>query len=159
MTLKELLKSQEARLKAEAKARDLLERLWETAVNELMETIKTWIAESDPEGLLKLHEGISTLHNHEIDQKPLPDLDIFMGKNHVSIRPIAQNVLGPRLKPTAEGEWSGRVDMIGHPYSFQLWLLITKTGEHSWYIRNDRDYSMRPLTKESFEKAMVELLS
>jgi hypothetical protein len=159
MTFKEFLKSQETRLKAEAEAHVRLKKQWEEALSALMSQIKEWVTESDPDKLLHISEGITTHYDDRIDQETLPRLDILMGSRGVSILPIAQqNVIGPRLKPT-EGEWLGRVDMIGHPYSFELWLLINKKSEHCWYIRNDRDYSIRPLAKESFDKAMVELLS
>lgn len=159
MTFKEFLKSREATLRAEAETNDRLKKQWEDAVSGLMSTIKDWIIESDPEKLLKLKEGTITLYDQKIDQTPLPSIKIWMGSSVVSIEPIAQNVIGPRLKPMEEGEWSGRVDMIGHPYSFELWLFINNKGVPSWHIRNDRDFTIRPLNKETFERAMVELLS
>jgi hypothetical protein len=159
MSFKEFLKSQEATIKAEAQASERLKKQWETALLDLMTTIKSWLSESDPDRLLQIKDHVVTIYDNQIDQPSLPGLDIFMGSRAISIRPIsAKTVIGPRRKPV-EGEWTGRVDLIGNPYSFELWLLVDAQGESRWYIRDDRKYTLHPLTRESLENALVELFS
>ena len=128
ISFKEFLASQEDRLRAEQAAQARAKETWVTAVVGLIDSYVT------------------------------ARLDIWVGTQKISIRPVAINVLGPRWKP-GEGKWAGQVDMASEYYGHEIYRFVHDDGREEWYLRNTRDYQLKPLDQATFDAALVAALS
>ncbi len=161
ISFKEFLASQESRLRAEQAAQEQARQDWIGAVDRLIERISAWIKSSDPHNLVKLDPQLlgdidETGGLRKLDE--LAELRVSIGHQEVIIRPAVHDTLGPQWKP-GEGKWTGRVDMMGSPYGYQLYRYVFADGREEWYVRNTRDYQIKALEQSSFDAALVDLFS
>ena len=158
ISFKEFLSSQEERLRAEQVAQARAKDRWVSSVIKLIEQIEEWIKASDPHHLVEFEHLFGDLEHPPTNVYVRAQLDIWVGTQKVSIRPVAINVLGPRWKP-GEGQWAGQVDMASEYYGHQIYRFLHDDGREEWYLRNTRDYQLKLLDQASFDAALVAALS
>ena len=157
-SFKDFLVEREDRVRAEEATKEAKKRQWIAAVRSLLERMEVWLKESDPGNLLRLRTRKVERREESIGAYVVPILSIDFGSRVVRVEPVAQNVMGPMIEPR-EGYWSGRVDLVGPPYKFQLFRFSGSDDLDDWFIRDTRNYRLVPFDKESFDQALVELFS
>ena len=158
ISFKEFLASQEDRLRAEQTAQSRARETWVDAVIGLVDQIEAWVKASDPHHLVGIEHVFGDPDRPPTDVYVRARLDIWVGSQKVSIRPVALNVLGPRWKP-GMGRWAGQVDMACEYYGHEIFRFLHDDGRQEWYLRNTRDYQLRLLDQASFDAALVAALS
>jgi hypothetical protein len=157
-SFKEFLKEQEDRVRAEEATKEGKKKQWVASVDSLIQQMEAWLKEADPGGLLKLQTKTVERSEESIGVYDILALYIWLGSRVVGVEPVARDVMGPVTKP-GDGSWSGRVDLVGPPYKFELYRFSGSNGFEAWYIRDTRNYRITPFEKEVFDKALVELFS
>ena len=117
-----------------------------------------WIKAADPNSLIKFMDRTIVSQEWPMEGHLVPGLDIWLGGRVVKVHPLAMRILGPRWKPT-EGRWAGRVDLLAGPEKYEIFRFIPTQGPESWFIRNDRDFEMRPWSQATLEVALMDLLA
>ncbi len=159
ISFKEFLKDQEARLRGEDASRDRLRQDWENAVYQLTQQMTAWLKESDPDRLVKLYEDTVVRDEGTTGRCHLVELQFWLGRQRVVISPVARDILGPRFRPFNDGNWSGRVDLVGDPNIYTLFRFSRDGQLDTWYLRDPRDLDLVPLSRETFDGALVDLFS
>ena len=157
-SFKEFLVEREDRVRAEEAAKEGKKNQWIASVSSLLQRMEVWLKESDPGNLLKLETRMIERIEDSIGAYKILALYVWLGSRVVDVTPVACNVMGPMIEPR-EGYWSGRVDLVGAPYKFQLFRFSGSDDLDSWFIRDTRNYRLVPFDKESFDQALVELFS
>ena len=157
-SFKEFLKEQQGRVRAEEAAREARAKRWVLSVSSLIRQMEAWLKQFDTDGLLKLETKVAERSEDSIGIYRLPALYIWLGSRVVGVEPVAHDILGPVNKPR-DGSWSGRVDLVGPPYRFELYRFTDSDDSDSWYIRDTRNYRIAEFDKEAFDKALVELFA
>ena len=163
ISFKEFLQSQENRLIEEREARVQRQKKWINAVNALMDQVRHWILEADPHHLVKIDQQlVGDLHTdgsgflRELDS--LGRMCISIGNQTVNLTPVTRDLFGPRWKP-GDGSWLGQITMFKEPYKYEVLLFAHDDGREEWYIRDDAQYVMKLLTRETFDAALVDLFA
>lgn len=157
-TLREFLQENAGRVRAEVAEKGRAKREWLASVAALYGRMEEWLRDSDPEGLLTFRAGLVERVDPSLGTYEVGTLEIWMGARMVEVEPIAFDVLGPLKKP-GEGKWRGRVDLLSDCFAHKLYRFVGKDDEESWFLLKEDDLSFGPLTRDSFEAALMSLLS
>lgn len=151
-TLKEFLTTQRPQLADTSEEAEARRSEWQAAIRRLMDQVKTWIAEVDPEGhYLTVEDELHRLDEARIGIYDAPGLSILMGTRRVRLVPIARFVAGPfsetnkrALIPTY-----GRVDMTD---GLNRFLVLRERVEPDAWITIEQPGNR----KEDFDQATFE---
>lgn len=157
-TFKEFLQEQAEQVRAEEAAKEAKKDQWVSAIEDLIVLMKTWLRENDPEKLLKLRERELELSDESVGAYTTTSLAVWLGGRVVRIEPVALDVMGPKFKPR-DGVWSGRVDLVGSPFTYKMYRFLDEGGHQEWFIYNENDFHLRPFDREQFEAALLSLFS
>ncbi len=120
---------------------------WRQALQSLVTTIRGWIKPLEDAQLAHVHEDSAVVTEQWLGTFQVPLLTIyFPSVGAISVKPIARLIIGAE----------GRVDLVNGP---RYVAVIRKKGT-GWNIAEQSPkLSLTPLTKETFEGAVRELLS
>lgn len=156
MTLSEFLQKNADQYEAEAAKNREVVREWQEALPRLFATIRGWIAESDPKGFIEVSESKTDVREPSLGWYKVPRLDIRAFSKWIGILPKVRMSVGTVRPPDAtEPIWAtGRVDITNEIRRFVLYR-VHDGGRDSWFIQDPTSNATKPLTKESFEEALL----
>lgn len=155
LRFKEWLKSMEAESPSSERGKRREE--WMAAFCRLREDIRRWL-EEDGEGVIEIDDRWVERRDRGLGIYSMPALRIVVGDQSVDVIPVARNVIGVfRLPGGAEVRASGRADVTDGVQKVALYRII-HDGHDAWYVVDDASNAV-PLTRETFEKALMDLMS
>ena len=154
---KEWLADEGARLAGEGGRRQRVKD-WIGSIRHLYSLIQGWLAEDDPNGLLKISQGTIPIDEERLGVYEAPTLGISFFDRGVMLLPRNSGVLqGPGFDRLGL-RVHGLVEMAKGGDKFRLYLTSSPDGR-GWHIADWKDEFPRPLDKGTFEDALRELLS
>ncbi len=155
----EFLESQAGQIEA-YKSRAIQSRdEWTTALNDLRDRVRGWLAEDDPNGRLEINTRPVHLREIGIGSYEAPGLSIGLGLTEVRVEPVARTVTAPYSMtgivyiPKA----FGRVDLTNSVDRYMMFR-TEKTTEGRWFIIKQDGYNWERLDRTTFESALQDLL-
>lgn len=131
---------------------------WVAAVKRLLEQIRIWVAEADPQGILSVIPFEIERAEPDLGVYRVPALRIGLGDAAVEIRPLARKTHGfIEARGEASVPAEGRVDIVtgGRQYILYRSLL---GGRETWYALDDK-FRPCPLDRAELEAILQDLLS
>ena len=133
---------------------------WLGAIHRLLDQIRDWLRESDPEGVLDIEP-------YEVSRTE-QDLGLYIRRTsiedptragEVDVRPIGREVPFMAIRGASGDatEFSGRVDITDGYRKYNLYREINQ-GKDLWQISDERN-RFTYLNAESFERILQDLLS
>ncbi|MFO0969811.1 MAG: hypothetical protein U0793_30005 [Gemmataceae bacterium] len=177
-TFKEFLQEQAQKHQAEMYAAKATVDEWQDAVDRLFGQIKTWLKESDPNGLIQIKDSQEEIREPGLGIYLVPRLNLNAFGKWIGIIPKARKTIGaatPPQKSTPERA-QGRVDITDELRRYVLYRFVDngrdvwvidglERGPHevddrSWpgQVQHGRKPDTRPLDQEAFEKALMSYL-
>jgi hypothetical protein len=154
LRFKEWLRTMEA--DSPSSERERRREEWMAAFGRLRDDIRRWLQE-DGEGLIEVGDRWVERRDRGLGIYSMPALRIVVGDQAAEVVPVARNVIGVFRSPGgAEVRASGRADLTDGVQKVALYRLI-HDGKDAWYIVDDGSNAV-PLTRESFEKALMDLM-
>jgi hypothetical protein len=151
--------AQEAERERRADQRQELIEDWTDAVAALFAQMVQWMAEDDPERMLRIETGKITKDEEGLGAYEVALMRVSLGVRSVDLIPVGRNVVGGIGRRGDLGFRSeGRVDMTNGVEKYMLYRAVTPQGKE-WMIVEDEQYRVIPLTREAFEAALQDLLS
>jgi hypothetical protein len=131
---------------------------WVTALRRLLERIRSWLTESDPDRVLDVYGLELERAETGLGVYLAPGLKIGIGDASVIVEPIGRLAVG-LVHPHGEGESpaEGRVDIKAGVRRYIIYRTL-KDGQEKWYAL-DEHFDARPLDRERLEEILVDLLS
>ena len=148
---------------------------WRSAVDKLFTDIKSWLRESDPEGLIEIEETQQLIGEPGLGHYRIPRLNLRAFGKWVGVIPKARKTVGSAKPPqkSAPERAEGRVDITDELRRYVLYR-FKENGRDVWLIDGlDRGYEEkefptqvqfvprsdpRPFDQEAFEKALMSYL-
>ena len=157
-TFTEFLREQAAKQEAEVKAGKAVVDEWRAAIERLFEQIRCWLADSDPDGLIKLKQGEEELNEKGLGRYRVPRLDLRALGKWVGIIPKARKTVGVAKPPqrSAPERAIGRVDITDEMRRYVLYR-YPQDGGDLWLI-DDLRSEPKPLDQQAFETALMSYL-
>lgn len=158
------LRSEAPALKDEVTNRKALLDDWKAAVAELIRQVRSWLAASDPEGLLTVEETTAPVREPALGVYEAPALDVSLGRRLLRVVPQARKVLAT-IRPTGEPERraDGLVELRDHTGEAGYYL-FRSNGQ--WFIQGASAWltglakgEVEPLTGDRFELAALSILT
>jgi hypothetical protein len=132
---------------------------WAVAVSQLINQLRTWLRESDPDGLLHVSTRLVQKFEPGLGAFSTPVLEIAVGDATARVEPVARNAVGVverRGEPPVRAE--GRVDITDGSRKYILYRTIDKEGKDTWYALDER-FEAAPLDRAKLEAILQDLLS
>jgi hypothetical protein len=148
---------------------------WRAAVERLFATLRQWLAEADPEGLIEIEERQQDVREPGVGHYRVPRLDLHAFSKWIGIIPKARRTVGMAKPPqkSAPERAEGRVDITDELRRYVLYR-FRQDGRDVWVIDGlEPGYEegewpgkgqvvprleARPLDQEAFEKALLSYL-
>lgn len=152
----ELLVQQRETYKAESAKNQEMIQEWLQAIDKLLEQICGWLEAADPERILQVEKDNTEMHEPNLGHYLAPRLIIRAFGKRIGIIPKARKTVGTARppRPGAPAHATGRVDITDE---IRRYVLYRFDGEddNSWFIENPSDGSLRLLTQELLEEALM----
>lgn len=159
-SLKDFIAQQAEKLRTEGPRAVQKRDEWVAAVDRLIEQIKEWLAQADPDrNVLDVRERPFRLREEGIGTYEARGLTISLGPNEIRIEPIARYVAGP-LSATGViyvARAYGRVDLTDGLRKFMIFR-VEKDPEDRWNIVEQDGFRMQAFDQSTFEGAFKSLL-
>jgi hypothetical protein len=154
-TLTTFLKEQATRL-AEPDIKPQLEQ-WIQSEHRLIQQLEEWLTEADSEKVLKIRREHLEIREERFGAYSAVRLQIDLGSHRVEIIPRGGAVGGVvKLENGEPAPVRGLIEMTNDDSErYRLYLLT----DDRWYIKHHLAPKAVPLGKQSFESAMVDLLT
>jgi hypothetical protein len=172
-TFKEFLQQQAEKHRAEAEAGKAVVDEWRNAVEQLLDKIREWLKESDPNGVIETKESEQEIREPGLGYYHVPRLDLRAFGTWIGIIPKARKTVGTAKPPqkNAPERAEGRVDITDELLRYVLYR-FRQDGRNVWMIDGlGRGYDAaektwpqveyvpradpKPLDQETFEKALM----
>jgi hypothetical protein len=130
---------------------------WIGAVGRLLDQVRAWLAESDPEHLLDVVPLQIQTIEPGLGVFNIPSLKIGVGDSSIQVVPVgrfALGVVGIRGGPGVRAE--GRVDITDGVRKHILYRIL-QDGQERWYVQVG-DFEARPLDRSRLEDILQDLL-
>jgi hypothetical protein len=131
---------------------------WITAVRQLVEQLRAWLAESDPAGVLDIVPMEIERAEPGLGIFRIPSLKISLGEAAVEVMPVgryAVGMVGPQGDAGMRAE--GRVDITDGIRRYILYRTL-QDAQEKWYALDER-FQAVPLDRARFEGILQDLLS
>jgi hypothetical protein len=154
-TFREFLREKAAEHEAQVRAGKANVEEWREAVQRLFAHVKEWLAESDPDGILKIHESTVAISEPGLGRYEVPRLELRAFGRWVALIPKARKTVGTAHPPQKQvpERADGRVDVTDEMRRYVLYR-FREAGGDSWLI-DDLRSGAKPLDKDAFEKALM----
>ncbi len=158
-TLQEFLKQRAEHLSASFPEKVKIQNDWIQAVDRLLNQIKQWLKDADPQAILDVFEESVDRRESGVGVYQVHSLRIRLEAQEVRVIPIARNVLGPVSSSGTihKGRSFGRVDMTNGVSKFLLFRTDVEPSDR-WIIVDEDAYVPRDLDRGTFDAAMQSLL-
>jgi hypothetical protein len=157
MTLKEFLQEQAEYLRPQEAAKEEMKKEWIAAVERLLAQMTVWLKDSDQEKILNLQTKLVERSESALGTYQIPALTIWLGSRVVEVEPVACAVIGPGVHRPGDGQFRGRVDLLGRPDRYILYRFVDSQDRESWLMIDDQTFKSQPFSREAFEAALVSL--
>src|ERR1017187_5880359 len=171
-TFKQFLQEQATKHSAEAKAGKAVVDEWRVAIEQLFGDMRTWLKESDPEGVIEIKENEEKVNEPGLGRYRVPRLDLNVFGKWVGIIPKARRTVGTAKPPrkSVPEQAQGRVDITDELIRFVLyrfrdgdndvWMidgLLENTGgaPGAWPQQWLGGFGPVPFDQTAFEKALM----
>ena len=151
--------AQEAQIEGSvAKRRQLVEE-WTDSVADLYAQVVAWLAEDDSENVLTIQTGKVQKAEEGLGAYEVSTMRISLSARFVDLVPLARNVVGAIGNRGDLGfRAEGRVDMTNGAEKYMFYRIVVGS-DRKWVIVDDENYSVKELSKGTFEIALQDLLS
>jgi hypothetical protein len=155
----DFLRQQAAKMQAEAKANQEVIDEWRTAIVQLFDQIPSWLATSDPDGIVRIDETQHEVTEPGLGRYTVPRLDLQIVGKWIGIIPKARKTVGTARPPqkSAPERATGRVDITDELRRYVLYRFPKNEGGESWQI-DDLRSEPKPLDQQTFETALMSYL-
>jgi hypothetical protein len=156
MTFQEFLRKQAS--KGETREKRERREEWVAAVKRLMDQLRAWLKESDPDQVLDVIPMEIERVEAGLGRYLVPGLVIRTGNSRVQVLPIGRSVVADLVASNERPlNAEGRVDITD---GVQRWMLYhtSHDGQETWYALDQR-LRAAPLDQTRFEAILVDLLS
>ncbi len=154
--LADFLKQYRTKWLADAPKREARRHEWREAVGRLVETIKGWLHDADPEGKLTVREEPHTIREAVLGELTAPALVIEYKGREIRVVPMACDEF------VDLGVWSkgagGEADITDGYFHFPLIYRPYHDGK-DWALYKDAEYGAERLDRATFEEVLLELLT
>ncbi len=158
-TLKEFLEERAEIERGRADEKVQIQQEWIAAVHRLIQQIKEWLREADPNHSLETQDSYHKLREVDVGVYTAPGLVIHYEAREVRVVPIARMVVGPDLSNgliTVKRAY-GRVDITDGGEKFLLFR-SQKDPTDEWTFVKDDGFIVKRFDRQAFEEAMQDLL-
>jgi len=157
----DFLREQATKHEAEAQAGKATVDEWRAAVIQLFERIRSWLAQSDPNGVIQIEESQHELTEKGLGRYRVPRLNLLAFGKWIGIIPKARNTVASAQPPqrSAPERATGRVDITDEVHRYVLYRFPNDGAEDVWMI--DDPASNAPaklLDQQAFESALMSYL-
>jgi hypothetical protein len=155
MTFREFLhkKAEEQRQPQRRQRRDE----WIEAVCRLLDQIRLWLLDSDPDKLLDVVPIRVERAEPGLGAYDIPSLLIGVGDAKVQVDPVGRNALGfVKPRDSEELRAEGRVDLAAGGHRYILYRTI-QDGRDMWYALDDK-FQPAPFDRARLETILQDLL-
>lgn len=152
--LTEFLREQATKQRSQAGQREARRVEWVQSVERLIEQLKEWVHQADPEGVLRVTCQPHSANEAGLGRYEAPGLTMELEGRKVQVLPVARNVVGSIGDPSFRAQ--GLVEITDGAFRYLLYRAVDDRGER-WIIVNDQDYSVKPLERMTLEAALVSL--
>jgi hypothetical protein len=154
----EFLRDQAEKHQAEVAAGKATVDEWRTAIGQLFATLRGWLRESDPQGVIEIEESEHDITEPGLGRYNVPRLDLHAFGKWIGIVPKARKTVGTAKPPqkSAPQRAAGRVDITDELRRYVLYR-FQEDGRDVWMI-DDLETEPRPLDRPGFEKALMSYL-
>ena len=150
-----LLQQRESYKEESAKNREMIQE-WVQAIDRLFAQLCTWLEAADPERILQVEKDNTEVHEPNLGHYLAPRLIIRAFGKRIGIIPKARKTVGTARppRPGAPALATGRVDITDE---IRRYVLYRFEGEEdgSWFVESPLDGSLKSLTQELFEEALM----
>jgi hypothetical protein len=159
-TFTEFLREQAAKYAVEAERGKAVVDEWRTAIEQLFDRIRGWLAEADPEGIIQVEQRQHELTENGLGRYKVPRLDLRGLGKWIGIIPRARNTVGTARPPqrAIPERATGRVDITDEIRRYALYRFPTEDGADEWLIDDLRSDAPKPLDRQAFEVALMSYL-
>jgi hypothetical protein len=158
-TLREFLEERAEIERGRADEKMEMQQEWISAVHRLIEQIKEWISDADPNHFLESQRTYHRLREDKVGVYTAPGLVIRYEAREVQVVPIARMVVGPHLSNglVSIKRAFGRVDITDGGEKYLLFR-SQKDPVDEWAIVKDDGFIVKRFDRRTFEEAMQDLL-
>jgi hypothetical protein len=131
---------------------------WIAAIGRLLDQLRAWLAESDPEHLLDVVQLELEKVEPGLGLDKAPSLEIGVGDAKVRVVPVGRNVVGAvDAHGNGGARAEGRVDVTDGVRKYILYRVI-RDGQDHWYALNEA-FKATPLDRERLEAILQDLFA
>jgi hypothetical protein len=131
---------------------------WISAVRRLLDDIRSWLAESDPDRLLDVISYDVERWEPGLGSYTIQALTIGVGDTAVKVVPVGRDAVGlVSAQGDAGARAEGRVDITDGVRKYILYRTF-RDGQQQWHVLN-ADFHPVPLTRAALENVLQDLLS
>ena len=155
----QLLREEVAREVAEAERYKGVVEEWQAAVERLYDTMRGWLAESDPDHIIQIAQKPHEMRENGLGTYQIPRLELRAFGRRVGIVPKARLTVASAqlpLKSTLERA-KGRVDISDDVRRYVLLRFFDESGGDLWLI-DDMISDPVPLHPQAFETSLMGFL-
>jgi hypothetical protein len=158
MSFKDFLRQQADKHEAAVKAGKATVEEWQQALANLFAKLRTWLSESDPEGIIQVKEGKQSITEPGLGRYEVPHIELRAFGKWIGIIPKARKTVGSATPPqhSAPERAAGRVDITDELRRYVLYRF--REGENEVWLIDDLNSEPKTLDKEAFEKALMSYL-
>jgi hypothetical protein len=155
---REFLRHQAEKHQAEVRAGKATVEEWRQAIGKLFAQVRSWLAESDPEGLIQVKERKWKVTEPGLGRYEIPRLDLRAFGKWIGIIPKARKTVGSATPPqrSAPERAAGRVDITDELRRYVLYR-FRGDPQDVWLI-DDLKSEPKSLDQAEFEKALMSYL-
>jgi hypothetical protein len=157
-TFSDFLREQADKHRAEAIAgKDMVDE-WRSSVERLFATLRDWLKESDPHGVIEVEESQHEVTEPGLGRYRIPRLNLRAFGKWIGIIPKARKTVGSAKPPqnSAPKRATGRVDITDELRRYVLYR-FHENGRDVWMI-DDLENEPQPLDRLGFERALMSYL-
>jgi len=132
---------------------------WKDSVSNLFAQVVRWLAEDDVNQALRVETGKLRKEEQGLGSYEIAAMRISLGPRLVELIPVGRQVVGAIGETGDLGFLAeGRVDMKSRVQKYLLYRVVDGS-KRKWIIMDDEQFLIQPLSKQSFESALQQLLS
>ena len=132
---------------------------WREALEKLFGKIRSWLAESDPDGIIHIEQRDHDLSEQGLGHYRVPRLDLQIMGKWIGIIPKARKTVATATlsQGSAPERAAGRVDITDETRRYVLLRFPQQGADELWLI-DDLGSGPRPLDQKTFEQALMSYL-
>jgi len=132
---------------------------WLGAIKQLLDQIRGWLRDSDPEGLLDIEPYEVARTEKDLGTYDAPALKIRLGAGEIDVLPMGREIPFMAIRGASGDatQFAGRIDITDGFRKYNLFREV-RDGNDRWQIKDERN-RITYLDSLSFERILQDLLS